>query len=72
MEEANAGVDELLGRGGGGAEVEGPDLAGATAEQLKADAPRSLRTTRPRSPHSRSDASRAVAAALGTGENKAE
>jgi hypothetical protein len=28
---------ELLGPGGGGAEVEGPDLAGAEAEQLEAE-----------------------------------
>ena len=37
MDDADAGVEELLGPGGGGAEVEGPDLPGAVAEQLEAE-----------------------------------
>jgi len=37
LDDADAGVEELLGPGGGGAEVEGPDLPGAAAEQLEAE-----------------------------------
>lgn len=37
MESADASVQQLLGPGGVGAEVEGPDLAGAAAEQLEAE-----------------------------------
>ena len=37
MDGADAGVEELLGPGGGGVEVEGPDLAGTAAEQLEAE-----------------------------------
>jgi hypothetical protein len=37
LDDADAGVEELLGPGGGGAEVEGPDLAGTAAEQLEAE-----------------------------------
>lgn len=37
LEEADAGVEELLGPGGGGAKVEEPDLLGAAAEHLQAE-----------------------------------
>jgi len=37
LDEADAGVEELRGPGGDGAEVEGADLAGAAAEQLEAE-----------------------------------
>lgn len=36
LEEADAGAEQLVGPGGGGAEVEGADLPGAAAEQLEA------------------------------------
>jgi hypothetical protein len=37
LEGADASVDELLGPGGIGAEVEGTNIAGAAAEQLQAE-----------------------------------
>jgi len=37
LDDVDAGIEELLGPGGGGAEVEGPDLPGAAAEQLEAE-----------------------------------
>jgi hypothetical protein len=37
LDDSDAGVEELLGPGGGGAEIEGPDLAGTAAEQLEAE-----------------------------------
>ena len=37
LEETDAGVEKLLRPGGGGAQVEAPDLLGAAAEQLQGE-----------------------------------